>query len=101
MSAARQHGGRRHRARGRHGRGGVKLPLLLCLACLCAGAPAADAAETYRTIEWVDLIPAEDLEVLMNPPDALAAIPDGSSQDRLPGEDGTAGRYGDSDNARR
>lgn len=37
----------------------------------------------YRTIEWVDLMPEDDLEALLNPPDYLDDIEDGSEQDRL------------------
>lgn len=38
----------------------------------------------YRTIEWIDLIPEDDLEALINPPDYLAEIEDGSLEDQLP-----------------
>jgi hypothetical protein len=38
----------------------------------------------YRTIEWVDLIPEDDLEALLSPPDYLADIVDGSLEDQLP-----------------
>ncbi len=37
----------------------------------------------YRTIEWVNLMPEDDLEALLNPPDYLDDIEDGSEQDRL------------------
>ncbi len=54
-------------------------------------APATDIAPNqmppsgqYRTIEWIDLIPDDDLEALINPPDYLAEIEDGSLEDQLP-----------------
>ncbi len=37
----------------------------------------------YRQIEWTDLIPEDDLEALLNPPDYLDNIVDGSVEDRL------------------
>lgn len=46
--------------------------------------PAAAAENIqYEEIEWQDLIPKEDLEALMNPPDYLDEIEDGSSEDVL------------------
>jgi hypothetical protein len=38
----------------------------------------------YKTIEWIDLIPEDDLEALLSPPDYLADIVDGSLEDQLP-----------------
>jgi uncharacterized protein len=38
---------------------------------------------TYKEIEWPDLMPKEDLDALMNPPDYLDEISDGSSADKL------------------
>ncbi len=37
----------------------------------------------YRTIEWIDLMPQDDLDALMNPPDYLDEIEDGSDDDLL------------------
>ncbi|AWB68908.1 DUF3299 domain-containing protein [Saccharobesus litoralis] len=37
----------------------------------------------YETIEWVKLIPKEDLDALMNPPEYLNDIQDGSEQDQF------------------
>lgn len=46
--------------------------------------PAAPAENIqHEEIEWQDLIPKEDLEALMNPPDYLDEIEDGSSEDVL------------------
>ena len=44
---------------------------------------ADDAKTTFREIEWTALIPPEDLEALMNPPDYLAQITDGSVEDQI------------------
>tara|TARA_A100001011_G_scaffold281072_2_gene291053 strand:- start:374 stop:979 length:606 start_codon:yes stop_codon:yes gene_type:complete len=35
----------------------------------------------YKTIEWDDLIPEEDLQILLNPPSFITDIEDGSSED--------------------
>lgn len=50
-----------------------------------AAAPivAAEKNDAYEEIEWQDLIPKEDLEALMNPPEYLDEIEDGSSEDVL------------------
>lgn len=40
-------------------------------------------AVEYNTIEWTDLIPKEDLEALLNPPEILSEIPDGSQEDQI------------------
>ena len=37
----------------------------------------------FTTIEWTDLIPAEDLEILQNPPDYITEIEDGSIEDQI------------------
>ena len=47
-----------------------------------SGAESAGAVD-YNTIEWTDLIPKEDLEALLNPPDILSEIPDGSQEDQI------------------
>jgi len=43
---------------------------------------AADTA-VYEEIEWIQLMPKEDLDVLLNPPDFFADIQDGSEQDSV------------------
>ena len=40
-------------------------------------------ANTFETIEWTDLIPKDDLEALLNPPESLNEIEDGSEQDQI------------------
>lgn len=37
----------------------------------------------FKTIEWVDLIPPEVLEILLNPPSYIAEIEDGSAEDQI------------------
>ncbi len=38
---------------------------------------------TFETIEWTELIPKEELDVLLNPPAYIADIADGSSEDQI------------------
>jgi hypothetical protein len=59
--------------------------LLLALSIAGAGA-AAEPSDGYRMIDWIELIPDDDLDALMNPPDVLSMIADGSAQDIVPGE---------------
>ncbi len=68
---------------------------LLCAAC--SPDPAATATDNkqnaaiastpaiteYRTIEWTDLLPKEDLDALMHPPESLNDISDGSLEDSI------------------
>ena len=37
----------------------------------------------YKTMEWIELIPKDDLEALLAPPDYLSQIEDGSMADRI------------------
>jgi hypothetical protein len=37
----------------------------------------------FKAIEWTDLMPQKDLDALLNPPDYLADIEDGSPEDQL------------------
>ena len=60
-----------------------------------AGANAAAAAESddtvlsdtdnlvFETIEWPDLMPPEVLAILLNPPEYIAEIEDGSAEDQI------------------
>ncbi len=71
-------------------------PVLFALAAMatvlfagCGGeegqGPASSRAEAtqgeVRTLEWIDLLPDEDFEALMNPPDWLDEIEEGSDDD--------------------
>lgn len=38
---------------------------------------------SFRTIEWIELMPQDDLDALLNPPEYLDEIEDGSEEDRL------------------
>lgn len=40
-------------------------------------------ASAFMSAEWVDLMPKDDLEALLNPPDYLDGIIDGSTEDTL------------------
>lgn len=57
---------------------------LFLLACsvLLSIQPAL-AKPPYKEIDWVELIPDEDLEALLNPPEYLNEIEDGSSEDQI------------------
>jgi uncharacterized protein len=63
----------------------VPARVLLLVVCCSALFPAASYAKDFQEIEWVDLIPAEDLDALMNPPDYIMEIADGSLEDQPPG----------------
>jgi hypothetical protein len=76
------------------------LPGLVLLLLLSIVGSAAAAADAYRTLEWVELIPDADLDALMNPPDMLSMIADGSDRDVLPGEPG-APQYGSDERSQR
>lgn len=60
----------------------VMLTFILFVSSLSASVNAS--AKTFTQIEWIDLIPQDDLDVLLNPPESLMAIPDGSAFDVLP-----------------
>jgi len=40
-------------------------------------------ADEYRTIDWIELMPKDDLEALSNPPEYLNEIADGSFEDQI------------------
>jgi hypothetical protein len=43
----------------------------------------AASSESFEEIEWIQLMPKDDLDALLNPPDFLANIQDGSQQDSM------------------
>lgn len=43
----------------------------------------SDNSPAYKEIDWVDLLPDDDLQALMNPPEWLLDIYDGSDEDDL------------------
>lgn len=55
---------------------------LLILTGLALAQPLA-ADNKYESIDWVDLMPEDDLEALMNPPEYLSEIEDGSFEDQI------------------
>ena len=42
-----------------------------------------DHPVNFKSIEWIDLMPKDDLDALLNPPDYLADIQDGSVEDQM------------------
>tara|TARA_R110002124_G_scaffold274740_1_gene444757 strand:+ start:871 stop:1452 length:582 start_codon:yes stop_codon:yes gene_type:complete len=61
----------------------VRVIALLLIIILPNVAHAEQASESYQEIEWIALIPKDDLDALMNPPDYLLGIEDGSEQDSV------------------
>lgn len=59
----------------------VILPLLIGI--LFAGVVAAQASAQFKTIEWPDLIPQKDLDALLNPPEYITEVQDGSAEDQI------------------
>ncbi|MEM9255232.1 MAG: DUF3299 domain-containing protein [Pseudomonadota bacterium] len=62
--------------------------LSLFLAPLSAQVAASDAkadkaAQTYRTVDWTELIPPDVLEILLNPPAYITDMEDGSIEDQI------------------
>lgn len=64
-------------------------------AAQAAGSPAAResgqaqavaATGDYRDVSWEELIPKEDLDALLNPPDYIYDIPEGAAGDSFPTE---------------
>ena len=56
---------------------------LLLVAIIILLAPAQSEAVQYREVEWTELMPKEDLAALLDPPDFLNGIEDGSQQDSV------------------
>lgn len=66
---------------------------LLLIACGFAQAQTdntnndkAQIIDGYRTIDWIELMPKEDLDALLNPPESLNDIADGSAEDQITGQ---------------
>ena len=74
----------------------VNLPRLAILLLVSLAVGIVDASDTdqkknsakiiYKTAHWDDLIPADDLDALVNPPMYLMEIEDGSYEDQIGGE---------------
>ena len=58
---------------------------MVALAALLASGQllAKDAPAKYQTVEWPDLMPKADLDALLNPPDYINDIEDGSFEDQI------------------
>lgn len=63
----------------------LSLTLLGAWACEArvAESPEAGGGDGVLTLEWVDLLPASDLHALLNPPEWLDEIAEGSMDDRI------------------
>lgn len=46
-------------------------------------ASAAHHATEFAAIEWTELMPEDDLQALLNPPDYVLAVADGSAEDQI------------------
>mgnify|MGYP001243984314 CR=1 FL=1 len=67
----------------------IKLPFAVCARAIAAGGlfylcfGTSVFATEFRTLEWTDLIPEDDLQALLNPPSYIADIEDGSLEDQI------------------
>lgn len=63
----------------------VSLRFLAALLAVMLPFAAVQAAEEsgYRTMEWIELMPEDDLDALLNPPEYIADVEDGSSEDQI------------------
>lgn len=59
------------------------LPAYAVIALLIMLSTAAFAQGDYQTIEWTELMPKDDLEAFMNPPESINDIEDGSEADEI------------------
>lgn len=61
------------------------LPILVLAAILIACRVYAqdEVNQIYQSVEWTELMPKDDLDALMNPPDYLLDIADGTEDDSL------------------
>ncbi|KPZ58313.1 DUF3299 domain-containing protein [Pseudoalteromonas sp. P1-25] len=56
---------------------------VIALASLVFTVESAAQSTRYEQIEWIQLMPKDDLDALLNPPEYLTEIEDGSEQDTL------------------
>ncbi|MEM7258218.1 MAG: DUF3299 domain-containing protein [Pseudomonadota bacterium] len=72
------------------------LLLLPVVACERPGEPAQSAAlADYKEVEWTDLMPEADLQALLNPPQYLNEIEEGSAEDQRMFEQLASGNIGE------
>ena len=50
---------------------------------LVASTPTSLPPSDFRTVEWTDLMPKEDLDALLNPPSYVTDVEDGSFEDQI------------------
>lgn len=60
----------------------LRIKYVLLMACLFWGSALAQTKE-YQLIEWIQLMPEDDLQALLNPPEYLADVVDGSPEDSV------------------
>ncbi|KAA1153499.1 DUF3299 domain-containing protein [Pseudoalteromonas sp. FUC4] len=56
---------------------------VIALSSLVFTCESAAQSTSYEEIEWIQLMPKDDLDALLNPPEYLTEIEDGSEQDTL------------------
>ena len=56
--------------------------ILLVVHLLAPSSSYADSTE-YESIEWIQLMPKEDLDALLNPPELVMNVEDGSAEDNI------------------
>ena len=56
---------------------------MLAVTQLQAAGSSGSKPTVFKTIEWPDLMPQEDLDALLNPPEYLSEIEDGSVEDQI------------------
>jgi len=64
----------------------IKYVFFLALTLSIAAETLATEKATYKKIQWVELMPPEDIKALYNPPEELLNIPDGSKEDDISGD---------------
>jgi hypothetical protein len=60
----------------------LSISLILCFYAVSTDAASQDDLP-YESIEWIQLMPEDDLEALLNPPELILGIEDGSAEDSL------------------
>lgn len=60
-----------------------RYPAVALFILLATLANSALGEDTYQTIEWTALMPKDDLEAFLNPPDTYNEIEDGSEADEI------------------
>lgn len=57
--------------------------ILLTVAAADTSAASDKTPDAFKTVEWTDLMPKEDLEALLNPPKSVTEVEDGSFEDQI------------------